>query len=122
MPDPTRPGARRGARLLAKLSEPVDAPRPAPAAAEPAPRPTALPGRDAAARSAQRSADLYARKLRAAQASGEPTRVLMAHVDRIRALRQPALTRAAISALAALIDRHTRTGHGHAGAVNSPPP
>jgi hypothetical protein len=111
---PTRAG------LLARLNTPVDQ---APAPRE---KPQATGGLDPTAmkktpaeRTAERSAAHYARSLAKAQTSGDPTAVLLAHVDRIRALRNPELASAAAAALAGLIERAPPL-HVNSRGVNSP--
>lgn len=100
------PAAARGRRLLDRLNQPVDPGRPAQtqtpqASAQAAADPEQARRTQAAAKSDAH----YQRRLRAARTTGDPTALLMAHTDRIRALKDPALTRAAAGALGALIDR-----------------
>ncbi len=107
MPEPV---TARGKRLLNRLNQPVDpghpttAQAPEPASAH-APHAVPDPEQDRRARALTKSDAHYQRRLRAAHADPDPTALLMAHVDRIRALKNPALTSAAADTLGALIDR-----------------
>jgi hypothetical protein len=110
-PSATPPGRRR---LLARLNEPLN-----PADAGPAPTQTQAedpvdPQASRIERAAARSAANYGRRLRAAEATQNPTALLMAHVDRIRALKNPDLTCAATADLADLITRHEGPGPARA--------
>lgn len=100
------PAAARGRRLLDRLNQPVDPGRPAQAQTPQTPTPaTADPEQARRTQAAAKSDAHYQRRLRAARTSADPTALLMAHADRIRALKNPALTRAAADALGALIER-----------------
>lgn len=103
-------GATRGKRLLSRLNQPVDPGHQAPGS-DPEPvastqSTAAHPEQDAHTRTHAKSAAHYQRRLRNAHTTADPTALLMAHVDRIRALKNPALTRAAADALAALISQN----------------
>lgn len=104
-------------RLRDRLVQPVGAP-PRPSAAAQAPQPASTPAAHASSAAdqgtrkltpAERSTRLHTTRIRKAEAAGDQTALLAAWTDRIRAAKNPALSRKAAAALADLYRIHTNS-------------